>query len=77
VCRSLHQARQVISVVTVQTAGRSSAVAAALDVMSEALNVRSCHPAAERTVLADLVRRLTESGVPVVPGAAPPAPQRS
>ncbi len=38
--------------------------------------VRPRRPAAERTLVADLVRGLVEPGVPVVPGAARPAPQR-
>ena len=41
-----------------------------------AKGVRPRHPAAERTVVADLVRRPVEPGVPVVLGAARPAPQR-
>jgi hypothetical protein len=38
--------------------------------------VRPCRPAADRTVVAHLVRRLGERGVPVVLGAARSAPQR-
>jgi hypothetical protein len=74
--RFLHQPRQIISVVTVQTADRSSAVAVALAVVSEVLNVRSRHPLANGTVVTDLMRRLIEPGVPLVLGAARSAPRR-
>ena len=39
--------------------------------------VRPRHPAADRTVVVDLVRRLAEPGIPVVLVAARPAPQAS
>ena len=74
---SAHTASQIISIVTVLAANQPAAVAVALAVVSDALlSVRSRHPPADRTAVADLVRRLVEPGVPVVLGAARPAPQR-
>jgi hypothetical protein len=69
-----HTARQLISIVTVPAADQPAAVAVALAVVAEALEVRSCRPAADGTVAADLMRWLVEPGVPVVLGAARPAP---
>lgn len=69
-----HTGRQLISVVTVLAADQSAAVAVALAVVSEALDVWSCRPAADGTVAADLMRWLVERGVPVVLGTARPAP---
>ena len=73
---SAHTPGQIISVVTVETADRSSAVASPWRSCPKRSGVRPRHPAAERTVVADLMRRLVEPGVPVVLGAARPAPQR-
>ena len=73
---SAHTASQIISIVTVLAADQPAAVAVALAVVSDALKVRSCHPAADGTAVADLMRRLIEPGIPVVLGAARPAPQR-
>src|SRR5205823_2533605 len=73
---SAYTASQIISIVTVLAANQPAAVAVALAVVSDALKrpvVSSTR--ADRTAVADLVRRLVEPGVPMVPGAAPPAPQ--
>jgi hypothetical protein len=73
---SAHTASQVISIVTVLAAGRPAAVAVALAVVFDALR----SPVASSTRWQDgvphLMRRLIEPGVPVVLGAARPAPQR-
>jgi hypothetical protein len=69
---SPHTAEPVMSVVTVQTADQS--VAVALAVMSEALKRPAVSPIRRRPVMADLVRQLVEPGVPAVFGAARPAP---
>jgi hypothetical protein len=69
-----HTARQLISIATVQTADQAAAVAVPLAVVAEALDVRSCRPAADGTIAADLMRWLVEPGIPVVLGTARPAP---
>ena len=51
-----------------------AAAAVTLAIMSEALDVRSCRPAADGTVAAGLMRWLVEPGIPVVLGTARPAP---
>ena len=56
---SAHTASQIISIVTVLAADQPAAVAVALAVVSDALNVRSRHPPADGTAVADLVRRLS------------------
>jgi hypothetical protein len=73
---SAHTASQTISIVTVLAADQSAAVAVALAVVSDALNHPVAYPSADRAAVADLVRRLAEPDVPVVPGAAHTAPQR-
>ena len=71
---SAHTASQIISIVTVLAADRPAAVAVTLAVVSDALSVRPRHPSADGTAVTDLMRRLIEPGVPVVLGAARPAP---
>ncbi len=75
---SAHTARQIISIVTVTVpaADRPAAVAVALAVVSDALKRRLRHLSADGTAVPDLMWRLIEPGVPVVLGAARPAPQR-
>jgi hypothetical protein len=72
---SAHTASQIVSIVAVLAADQPAAVAVALAVVSDALNVRSCHSPADGTAVIDLVRRLIEPGIPVVFDAHP-APWR-
>ena len=67
-------ARQLISIVTVPAIDQPGVVAVALAVVAEALQVRSCRPAADGTVATDLMRWLVEPGIPVALGTARPAP---
>ena len=71
---SAHTAEKIISIVTVQAVDRPAAVAIALAVVSEALRRPAASPSRWRTAVADLVWRLVERRIPVILGAARPAP---
>ena len=61
----------MVSIVTVLAAEQPAAVA-----VSDALRCPAVSSTADGTAVTDLMRRLIESGIPVVLSAACPAPQR-